>query len=66
MGVSDWYRMIARLHRFALFALYQSTVAVGLLLLPFAIVMRRVGLPLPVHRLIECAERAYEARSTEE
>lgn len=64
--VSDWYRMITRLHRAILFALYQTTVFVGLLMLPVALVMRRVGLTLPIHRLIARAERAYERRSLAE
>lgn len=60
--VSDWYRMIARLYHATLFALYQTTVAAGLLMLPLAVGMKRVGLTLPIHRLITRVERAYEAR----
>ncbi|MFC6906122.1 hypothetical protein [Halalkalicoccus tibetensis] len=58
--------MITRLHRATLFALYQTTVLIGLLMLPVALAMRRVGLTLPVHRLITRAERAYERRSLAE
>lgn len=58
--------MIARLYRTALFALYQTTIAVGLLFLPFAVVMKRIGISLPIHRLIARVQRAYEARSETE
>lgn len=64
--MSDWYRMITRLYHAALFALYQTTVAVGLCMLPIAVAMKRVGLTLPVHRLIESAERIYETHSPAE
>ncbi|MDL5363714.1 hypothetical protein QRT08_17255 [Halalkalicoccus sp. NIPERK01] len=58
--------MIARLQRFALFALYQTTVALGLFMLPVAIGMKRIGVSLPIHRLLARVERAYEARSSAE
>ncbi|MEM4780704.1 MAG: hypothetical protein QXG03_03970 [Halalkalicoccus sp.] len=58
--------MIATLSRAALFALYQTTVAFGLFMLPLAVAMKRVGLTLPVHRLIARVERAYEARTSGE
>ncbi len=55
--------MITRLYHLTLFALYQTTVLAGLCLLPLAIAMKRVGVSLPVHRLIARVDRAYEARS---
>ncbi|ADJ15749.1 hypothetical protein [Halalkalicoccus jeotgali] len=58
--------MIERLSNVALFALYQTTVALGLCLLPLAVAMRRVGLTLPVHRLLAAAERSYQKRSPAE
>lgn len=58
--------MIARLYHAALFALYQTTVAVGLCMLPLAVAMKRVGLTLPVHRLIARAERVYETHASAE
>lgn len=51
--------MIDRLYRTLLFALYQSSVVLGIVLLPVAVAMRRVGLSLPVHRLIAFTERIY-------
>jgi hypothetical protein len=52
--------MKASLYRATLFAMYQTSVALGLLLLPIAIVLRRTGLTLPVHRLVSGLGRAYE------
>ncbi|MFC7006991.1 hypothetical protein [Halalkalicoccus salilacus] len=58
--------MIDRTFRTLLFALYQSSVALGIMLLPIAVMMKRVGVTLPVHRLVELAERAYESRDAAE
>jgi hypothetical protein len=58
--------MITRLSNVALFALYQTTIAFGLLLLPLAVAMKRVGLSLPVHRLLARVERSYDARTSTE
>lgn len=55
--------MITRLSNVALFALYQTTIALGLLLLPLAVAMKRVGVSIPVHRLLMRVERNYEART---
>lgn len=52
--------MIARLYRTTLFALYQSSVAIGILLLPIALLAKQAGLTLPLHRLIASLETAYE------
>lgn len=52
--------MIARLYRTTLFALYQSSVAIGILLLPVALLAKQAGLTLPLHRLIASLETAYE------
>jgi len=46
-----------------LFALYQLTVLVGIALLPVALVARRAGIPLPIHRLIERLGAAYEGNT---
>ncbi|WP_162994024.1 hypothetical protein [Halalkalicoccus subterraneus] len=64
--MSDRYRMIARLYHATLFALYQTTLALGLCLLPLAVAMKRVGLTLPIRRLLVAAERSYERRSPAE
>jgi hypothetical protein len=51
--------MFDRMTRLALFALYQSSVALGILLLPVALVLRQAGVTLPVHRVVERTENAY-------
>ncbi|QSG09466.1 hypothetical protein [Halapricum desulfuricans] len=52
--------MESRLYHTTLFALYQLTVLVGIALLPVALVARRAGVPVPVHRAIDRLEAAYE------
>lgn len=52
--------MIATLHRALLFALYQLTVVTGIALLPLAVAMRRVGISLPIGRLVDAVGAAYE------
>lgn len=52
--------MIAALQRKLLFALYQLTVALGILLMPLALVVRRAGFTLPVGRLIDAVNTTYE------
>ncbi|MFB6072591.1 MAG: hypothetical protein ABEJ88_06445 [Halobacterium sp.] len=53
--------MFDRITRLGLFALYQSTLALGILLLPLAVLARRAGVTLPFGRLVERTEAAYEA-----
>lgn len=55
-------QMTTLLKRFALRTLYQSSVALGITLMPLALVMQRAGLRLPVHRLVNRFGEAY-ARS---
>lgn len=52
--------MYKPVQRYALFALYQLTVVLGILLLPLAMAMRRAGVPLPVGRLLTTVGEAYE------
>ena len=52
--------MIDPLQRAALLALYQASIAVGILLLPVALLARRAGVTLPVGRLVERLGNAYE------
>ncbi|AKH97987.1 hypothetical protein [Halanaeroarchaeum sulfurireducens] len=52
--------MIDRLTSIATFVAFQTTVALGIALLPVAIMARRLGVTLPVHRLIERTESAYQ------
>ena len=53
--------MIERLTKFALLTAYQSTLMLGIALLPVAIVARKAGVTLPIHRLIKRTENAYRA-----
>ncbi len=57
--------MFPRLRTLLLFALYQTCLFVGILLLPVALVARRAGLPFPFHRLVrrlaDATERAQVA-----
>ncbi|MFB6189401.1 MAG: hypothetical protein ABEI57_05925 [Halapricum sp.] len=57
--------MESRLSRTVLFALYQLSVLIGIALLPIALVARRAGIPLPIHRAIDRLGSAYE-HSTEQ
>lgn len=50
-------------YRHTLFALYQLTVALGIVLLPLAMVMRRAGLSLPIGRIVTVVGDAYENAS---
>ncbi len=52
--------MVSRLYRATVFALYQLTLVVGIALLPLALVARRLGVPLPIHRAITRLGEAYE------
>ncbi|WP_168215908.1 hypothetical protein [Halorussus ruber] len=53
--------MPTRLTRAILFALYQTSVAASILLLPLAIMTRQAGLTLPAHRVVKRLEQAYDA-----
>jgi hypothetical protein len=53
------------MHRGLTFALYQATIAFGILLMPIALLVRRLGLSLPVNRLVEAAGTAYERTDTD-
>ena len=49
-----------RLYRSALFAVYQFTLLLGIVLLPVALVMRQFGVTLPIHRIVARLADAYE------
>lgn len=49
-----------RIYRALVLALYQLTLLMGILLLPVAVVTRRLGLRIPVDRAIERLNEAYE------
>jgi len=57
--------MEARLRRTSLFALYQTSIVLGIALLPVAILARQVGIRLPVGELIDRLGSAYEATTEE-
>jgi hypothetical protein len=52
--------MIETARNAGLLALYQLTVALGILLMPIALLARRAGVPLPMGRLVEAVGTAYE------
>jgi len=52
--------MLEPVRRATLFALYQMSVLTGIALLPVALVARQLGVPLPIHRVVESLQRAYE------
>ena len=56
--------MIERLYATTLFALYQMSVAVGIVMLPIALFTRRFGFVPPVHRVVNRLGSAYDATKT--
>ncbi|MFC6988754.1 hypothetical protein ACFQJD_08580 [Haloplanus sp. GCM10025708] len=48
------------LQRAGTFVLYQTALLLGIVMMPLALAMRRVGLRLPFHEVVEATERAYE------
>ncbi|MFB6126944.1 MAG: hypothetical protein ABEJ79_06595 [Halolamina sp.] len=51
--------MFATARRLLALTVYQLTVVLGLLMLPVAVLARRVGLTLPVGRLVTAVNDAY-------
>lgn len=59
--------MAVRVRRTALFAAYQLSVMLGIMLMPLALLLRRsVGVALPVRRVLDPVRRAYEHTSQAE
>ena len=56
--------MVPNPHRLVVLALYQLTLAVGIVLLPIALVTRKIGISLPFDRVISRLSDAYERSST--
>lgn len=54
--------MIDPVERATLFALYHLSIALGIVLMPLALLARRAGVTLPVHRVIDRVGRAYAER----
>ena len=53
--------MISRVYRATLFALYQLCIVIGIAVMPLAVAARQAGFTLPIHRVLENVEDAYEA-----
>ena len=49
--------------RALLFAMYQLTILVGIVLLPLSVATRRLGLTLPAGRLVETLGQTYDTIS---
>jgi hypothetical protein len=58
--------MFDRIRRAALFGLHPATVAAGISLFPVAVFARqRLGINIPVGRLVETTTEAFEAAAEE-
>ncbi|SEO59560.1 hypothetical protein SAMN05216388_101531 [Halorientalis persicus] len=55
--------METRLHSGLLFVLYQLSLMVGIALMPVAFVTSRLGVTLPVHRMVDRLGAAYDQSS---
>lgn len=55
--------MIHRAYHAALLALYQLSIAAGIVLLPLALTLQRFGISIPAHRVVKSLESAYEGRT---
>jgi hypothetical protein len=53
--------MRSKVTRAAVFALYQLSLLAGIALLPVALLLRKMGITIPVHRLVDRFNEAYEA-----
>lgn len=49
-----------RLYRATLLALYQLTLIVGIMMMPVALVTRKLGIRLPIDRAVLGLKQAYE------
>ncbi len=54
--------MIDPVERAILYALYNVSIAFGIMLMPIALLARRMGVTLPIHRVIDRVDRAYTER----
>lgn len=52
--------MIRALYRKTLFALYQTVVVFGIVMMPIALLARRAGISIPLGRFVEAVGDAYE------
>lgn len=63
-GLGRAEAMAGTLYRTTLFALYQTTLLLGVLMLPVALAVRQVGLTLPIGRMIERLGDAYHSTAS--
>jgi hypothetical protein len=56
--------MIDRLKTATLFALYQMSIALGIVMLPLAVAFNKAGVTLPIHRVVDALDAALEDAST--
>jgi hypothetical protein len=56
--------MIDRLRHHVLFVLYQTTLAAGIVLLPLTMSLDRVGVTLPMHRVVGAVGDALDDART--
>lgn len=54
--------MIERIRNTVLFVLYQCTVVLGIIAMPIALLLQRLGLTLPFHHLVRNMRHVYETR----
>lgn len=52
--------MFESTYRLGLFTLYQFALVFGILLMPVALLARRIGLSLPIGEMIDAIDNAYE------
>lgn len=52
--------MATSLYRALVFVLYQLSIVVGIALLPIALAANRAGVSLPIGRLVDRLDTAYE------
>jgi len=52
--------MFEQLHRASLYVLYQTSLVLGIALLPVALVARQAGISLPIHRVVRSLRNAYD------
>ncbi len=52
--------MKSRVYRATLFALYQFSIAIGIVAMPIALAARQAGFTLPINRLLMRIGEAYE------
>lgn len=55
--------MIHAMRKGVTFVLYQLTLMLGIFMMPVALLARRLGVSLPVNRLVDAAGTAYERAS---